>query len=343
MYYIVFSVRKMKKPHNILIVGAGKIGSIRAKVAKKLSPRSKLYIFDTDPSKARKLSREVNGKTISSLEKGLRDKDIDVVVVAVINKNAKKICISSLKNKKHVLCEKPMGTNFKEALEIYRTVEKCKRKFKCGFNHRYHPALQAAYKLCKKNEIGKILFIRAAYGHGGRYRYDKGWRAKKSLSGGGELLDQGSHLIDLCYWFFGFEEIKKTCCMAKTMFWDMNVDDNSFVLVETKTGKVAQIHATWTQWKNLFRFEIYGTHGAIEINGLGKSYGIETLKIFKRKKLGEPPRVIEKQFKDYDKSWELEWLHFVRAIKQKSNKMQLMSNHKESLEVMKTINRLYSH
>ncbi len=332
----------MKSNHNVLIVGAGRIGTIRAKVAKKLSPKSKLYIFDTDLNKARILAKEVNGIVINSLKDGLKNKDITIVVIAIVNKNAKRICITALKNNKNVFCEKPMGINFKEAKEIAKAVEKYRRKFKCGFNHRYHPAIMQAYKLCKKNEIGKILYLRAVYGHGGRAGYDKEWRAKKQLSGGGELLDQGSHLIDLCHWFFDFEEITKTYCIARTMFWNMDVDDNAFALIETKTGKVAQIQATWTQWKNLFRFEIYGTHGAIEINGLGKSYGTETLRLFKRKFLGKPPEIIEKRFTGYDKSWELEWLDFLKAINSKSLKAQSMSNHKESLEVMKTISNLYS-
>jgi len=331
----------MKSNNNILIVGAGKIGTIRAKVAKKLSPKSKLYIFDTNPYNSENLAREVNGTVINSLEDGLKNKDISIVVVAVINKNAKKICISALKNYKNVLCEKPMGISFKEALEIYKAVEKFKVKFKCGFNHRYHPAIQEAYKLYSQKKIGKVMYIRGTHGHGGRKGYDKEWRAKKQLSGGGELLDQGSHLIDLCNWFFEFEKVKYTSCRTKTMFWKMEVEDNAFAMFETSSGKVAQIHASWTQWKNLFRFEIYGTHGAIEINGLGKSYGTETLKLFKRKIPGRPPTIIEKRFTGYDKSWELEWRDFIKTIETK--KHYLMSNHKESLEVMKTINKLYSH
>lgn len=328
----------MKKNHNILIVGTGKIGSLRAKVIRKYFPKSKLFIFDTNHKKSKLLAQEVGGIYLTSLEKGLKNKDIDIAIVSVVNKYTKNICISALKKKKHVLCEKPMGINYKEALEIAKASKKYKRKLKCGFNHRYHPAIQEAYKLYKEGSIGKILFIRGTYGHGGRIGYEKEWRAKKSLSGGGELLDQGSHLIDLCHWFFGFEKIKKAFCIAKPMFWEMKVDDNAFIMLETTSGKVAHLHATWTQWKNLFRFEIYGTKGAIEINGLGKSYGRETLKIVKRIKIGKPPQVIKKRFKPIDNSWKNEWVDFINAIE--GNK-PLMSNQKESLEVMKTIDNLY--
>ena len=331
---------KSKSNLNVLIAGAGKIGTIRASVIKKLSPKSKLYVFDTNFKKATLLAKEVKGVVVRSLMQGLKDKNIDAVIVAVVNKYSKNISLLALKNKKHVLCEKPMGVNYKEAKEICLVAKKSKMKFKCGFNHRYHPSIKEAYRLCKEKEIGEILFIRGIYGHGGRRGYDKEWRAKKSLSGGGELLDQGCHLIDLCNWFFNFEDIKNIHGINKTMFWNMNVDDNAFVLCETKSGKVAQIHASWTQWKNLFRFEIYGTKGAIEINGLGKSYGTETLRLYKREGLGTVPKMIEKRFTGPDKSWESEWKDFVKSVK--SNKL-LISNERESLQVMKTIGELYSH
>lgn len=329
----------MKKQNDILIIGAGLIGSKRARVCKKNSPGSRIFIFDKDHSKAESLAKEVNGISVNSLERTLKEKNIKIVIIAVINKFLKNYCIKAIKNKKHVLCEKPMGMNYREALEIQNAVKECKTKFKCGFNHRYHPALLEAHKLCKKNTIGEILYIRAIYGHGGRKNYDKEWRSKKSLCGGGELLDQGCHLIDLCNWFFDFEKIKKAHCVSKTMFWDMEVDDNAFAIFETINDKVAIIHASWTQWKNLFRFEIFGTKGSIEINGLGKSYGTETLTINKRIVLGKAPQIITKEFKGEDVSWEKEWKDFIKSIN--TNK-KVMSDEDESTKVMKCIQMLYN-
>jgi len=205
----------MKSNQNFLIIGAGKIGTTRAQVIRKLSQKTRILIFDKDFKRAKELAKLVNGKAISSIDMALKDKSTQAVVVSVTNKYAKDICIKALKNKKHVLCEKPMGKNYKEAKEIFNAVEKHKCIFKCGFNHRYHPAIKEAYRLVKERAIGQVLYIRAVYGHGGRKGYANEWRAKKSLSGGGELLDQGSHLIDLCSWFFKFEEIKRIFCIAQ--------------------------------------------------------------------------------------------------------------------------------
>ena len=318
---------------DILIIGAGKIGTIRASVAKKLNPKSKIYIFDTDSKKAKELANSIKGTAIKTIREGLKNRDIKFIVVSVVNKFAKRICIEALKNGKDVLCEKPMGRNVSEAKEIALVAKKYKRVFKCGFNHRYHPAILEAHKLCTQGAIGELLYIRGAYGHGGRNGYEKEWRASKDLCGGGELLDQGCHLIDLSLWFFNFESIKKCSGLTKTMFYPMEVEDNAFCTFETKSGKVAQLHATWTQWKNLFRFEIYGKKGAIEVNGLGKSYGTETLKLYKRIKAGTLPIITEKEFKGEDLSWELEWKDFLSK--------KPMSNENESLEVMKIISELY--
>lgn len=326
-------VKKNFKSEDILIVGAGKIGTIRANIAKKLNPKSKIYIFDTDLKKSKELANQINGISLKTIAEGFKNKNISNVIVSVINKYAKKICIEAIKSNKNVLCEKPMGRNASEAREIALAAKKHKKVFKCGFNHRYHPAILEAHKLCKEGKIGKLLYIRGAYGHGGRNGYEKEWRAFKDLSGGGELLDQGCHLIDLSLWFFNFEAIKSCSGVTKTMFYPMEVDDNAFCTFETKSGKVAQLHATWTQWKNLFRFEIYGEKGAIEVNGLGKSYGIETLRLYKRIKAGSPPVITEKEFKGEDLSWESEWKDFLSK--------KPMSNEKESLEVMKVISELY--
>jgi predicted dehydrogenase len=119
------------------------------------------------------------------------------------------------------------------------------------------------------------MFIRARYGHGGRVGYDKEWRANPKLSGGGELIDQGIHLIDLAGWFLG--EFKKIDGHAETYFWKMPVDDNAFLSLRTAKNQTAWLHVSCTEWKNLFSFEIYGRHAKLHIEGLGGSYGVEKL------------------------------------------------------------------
>jgi len=155
---------------------------------------------------------------------------------------------------------------------------------------------------------------RGRYGHGGRIGYDKEWRAAPELSGGGEAIDQGLHLIDLARWFLGdFPSVKGE---TATYFWDMPVEDNAFFLLKTEAGQTAQLHATWTEWKNLFSLEIYGRVGKIDIQGLGGSYGPEQLTYYQmRPEMGKPDAEMF-QFDGPDLSWDLEFREFLADISQ---------------------------
>lgn len=163
------------------------------------------------------------------------------------------------------------------------------------------------------DELGELMFIRARYGHGGRVGYDKEWRAQPDLSGGGELIDQGVHLIDLARSFLGdFSEIHG---YAHTYYWNMPVDDNGFLLLKTPKKQVAHLHASCTEWKNTFSFEIYGRKGKIDINGLGGSYGVERISFYKMSEQMGPPETFIWEYPMADDSWEVEFKNFVEDIR----------------------------
>ena len=157
------------------------------------------------------------------------------------------------------------------------------------------------------------MFIRGRYGHGGRPGYEREWRAQPERSGGGELVDQGVHLIDLARWFLG--DFSCVQGRAQTYFWDMPVEDNGFLLLETALGQVAFLHASWTEWKNLFSFEIAGRRGKLEINGLGGSYGVERLTWYKMAPEMGPPETLTWEYPMGDDSWEAECAAFLEDIR----------------------------
>jgi predicted dehydrogenase len=157
------------------------------------------------------------------------------------------------------------------------------------------------------------MYIRARYGHGGRVGYEKEWRAKPELSGGGELIDQGMHLIDLARWFLG--DFVDVLGFAETCFWDMPVEDNGFMLLRTAEKRVAFLHASWSEWKNLFSFEIFGRVGKVEISGLGGSYGVEKLTHFRMLPQMGPPETAVWEFAGKDESWAAEFSEFVDDVR----------------------------
>ena len=163
-----------------------------------------------------------------------------------------------------------------------------------------------------ENEIGKIFSIRARYGHGGRPGMENEWRASKDLCGGGELLDQGVHVIDLTRWFGG--DFNEVYANVETKFWNMEVEDNAMAMIKTVNGVSASLIVSWTNWKNIFSFEIFGTRGYLKVEGLGGSYGIETLEYGRRNEKGGRPEVEFFEFTGEDVSWKNEWKEFKNSI-----------------------------
>jgi predicted dehydrogenase len=335
------------------IIGCGLIGNRRANVVHQSKGDELIIVADIDESRAKNLAEEIG--CLATLEwcEVVNRNDLDAIIVSTTNNWLAPVTIAALQNGKHVLCEKPPGLNPEEAYQMIEAARANVKKLKIGFNHRYHPAVSKAKDMLDQGCIGKPLFIRCRYGHGGRAGYDKEWRANTEISGGGELLDQGIHAIDLFRWFLG--DFQEAFGYIGTWFWNTSVEDNVFAFYRTSGGHVASLHASWTQWKNLFSFEIFGEAGYLIVEGLGGSYGTETLCIGKRKLFngynslvdkdekeiisdqritnqlitnnyvpkyaGGPPAEEVIEFPGPDISWEVEWQDFISSIQEDSEPM----------------------
>ena len=220
--------------------------------------------------------------------------------------------------------------------QLKKTTDESNSKVKVGFNHRFHPALLKAREIIDSGDIGELMFIRGRYGHGGRVGYDREWRADPKLSGGGELIDQGVHLIDLSRWFLG--EFSKVDGFANTYFWDMPVDDNCFMSLTNDKKQHAWLHVSCTEWKNMFSFEIYGRDGKLSIDGLGGSYGTEKITFYKMLPEMGPPETYSWEYPMKDRSWELEYRNFLDAI---NNKADMLGSVNDAYEAMKIIDTLH--
>jgi len=186
------------------------------------------------------------------------------------------------------------------------------RMLKCGFNHRHHPAVWEAKKQCEAGWIGRPLFARCRYGICGRPGYENEWRADSKLAAGGQLIEQGSHGIDLIRWFLG--EVSEVACMTSTHYFkEQGLEDDGFAIFRTATGGTASLHTSLVQWQNLFSFEIFGEDGYARIEGLGGGYGVEKLYLGKRE-IDLPFKDSVTQYRGVDNSWRDEWREFKSAI-----------------------------
>ena len=278
------------------IIGCGLIGEKRAGVLSQFPECHLKMVYDIDSERGKRLSEKFGGSVAESCEEVLWSKDVDVVIVSTINKSLVPISVKALQRGKHVLCEKPPGRNLEETKHLCDVAAQSKSKLKVGFNHRHHPAISKAKELIDPGKMGPLYYLRCFYGHGGRPGYDKEWRAAKELSGGGELLDQGIHVADLFRWFLG--ELEEVYGNTPTYFWNMDVEDNAFALFRTGKNQIALLHTSWTQWKNRFTFEIFGEAGYLIVEGLGGSYGKETLRIGKRKLVNGYELLVNKDAKN---------------------------------------------
>ena len=319
---------------NYAIIGCGLIGKKRLAG---LPAGSKLAVAcDTNLSRAEELVKLAGtGRAVADFKLAVADPQVDAVIVAVINSALAEVSAAAIRAGKHVIVEKPAGISVQQIDELIALEKNHGVCVRVGFNHRYHPAFQKAREIFASGVMGELMFVRARYGHGGRVGYDKEWRADPKLSGGGELIDQGIHLIDLAGWFLG--EFKKVDGHATTYFWKMPVDDNAFLSLQTAKGQTAWLHVSCTEWKNLFSFEIYGRHAKLHIEGLGGSYGVEKLYHYQMKpEMGIPDTKVY-EFPGADESWKIEMTKFEEDVQMQRTPDAGLAEARAALQIVETI------
>jgi predicted dehydrogenase len=294
----------------VAIIGCGFIGRKRAKA---LAGGKLVACFDVVAERSKALADETGATQVDGWEKAISRPDVDAVIVATTHDALPRVGLAAIEAGKHVLIEKPAARRAAELDPLIAAQARAGVCARVGFNHRFHPALRKARELVDAGEVGPLMYVRARYGHGGRLGYDREWRAQPEVSGGGELIDQGVHLVDLARWFLGdFVDIHG---FAPTYFWDMPVEDNGFLLLRTAHKQVAQLHASWTEWKNLFSFEIFGRVGKLEISGLGGSYGVEKLTFHRMLPQMGPPETTVWEYAQPDESWAAEFAEFIDDVR----------------------------
>jgi predicted dehydrogenase len=322
------------KPVRFAIVGCGLIGGKRAAAL----PRGSLTaVCDVVPERATALAAKAGPQCVATTSlPQLLDTNPDAVIVSTLNASLGPVALACLQAGKHVLVEKPVTISLPEMDELVACARANNLLVRAGYNHRYHPAFQKARQIFESGVMGPLMFIRARYGHGGRVGYDREWRSDPKQSGGGELIDQGVHLIDLAGWFLG--EWAQIDGFVDTFFWDMPVDDNAFLHLCNSSGQTAWLHASCTEWKNLFSFEIYGKFAKLHIEGLGGSYGVERLYHYQMLPEMGPPETLIHEFPRGDDSWALETRDFVEDIRLGR---QPVPGLKEARSVMNVVDTVY--
>jgi predicted dehydrogenase len=315
------------------VIGCGLVGKRRAAA---LPAGTLRYACDLQLKEAEQLAQQYPGCTgTDRLKDILADETLTALIVSTAHSALAPITLAAVEAGKHVLVEKPGAINTSQLEAIEDAAHRSGSLVRIGYNHRYHPAILKANELIAQQDLGDLMFVRARYGHGGRIGFDREWRANPKLSGGGELLDQGVHLIDLAIHFLG--EFSVIDGHAVTYFWDMPVDDNAFISLRTSDGRTAWLHVSCTEWKNLFSFELYFRQAKLHIEGLGGSYGVERLTYYRMLPEMGPPQTTIFEYPRADESWARELLEFTNDIVTRRTPVPGLVEGKSILRIVETL------
>jgi len=325
------------------IAGLGKMGRIRMR---ELARRDDVtVVIGADPDEASHSFFKTEGVECISDPLEVVDADVDAVFICTPNRFTSDLCCAALAAGKHVFAEKPPGRSVEE---VTRIVEAERANpgliLKFGFNHRYHAGIKEAKRIISGGRLGEVLWARGVYGKSGGDGFEAEWRSDAEMSGGGILLDQGIHMLDLLRFFLGdFTEIKS---MVTSAYWKIPMEDNAFALLRDERGRIAMLHSSSTQWKHRFNLELYATEGYLSVNGIlssTRSYGDETITVARRRHGGHQaagkPRE-EVIYFDTDPSWELEVNEFIDAVQ--GTGRVLYGTSADALAAMKLVFDIYA-
>ncbi|MBI2633871.1 MAG: Gfo/Idh/MocA family oxidoreductase [Parcubacteria group bacterium] len=318
----------------VAIIGAGLIGYKRAAAITKIKSLKLFFVCDVDKERREKLALQYGAEAFDDWRKAVGDPRVGLVIVATPNQWLASIALEAVKQGKHTLIEKPGAVRAQDLRKILVIAKQKRVGVWVGYNHRFHPAILKAHNLFQKGLIGELFYVRGVYGHGGRKGYEKEWRAKAHKFGGGEMTDQGSHLIDLYQLFLGGPRLK--FASLKRFFWNMPSEDNAFFVLENQKGQTGFFHTSWTQWKNKFFLEIFGKKGALVVNGLGGSYGPESLTLYLRPPQGGVPKEKHWKWNSPDESFLNEMKYFLHSLDKKKNLYRRFEDSIRTLEIIES-------
>ena len=322
------------------IAGFGKIGQLRAEI---LSKREDVIITSVyDVVQPENLNTDI---TFYKSYDDLLKSGIDAVFICAYNTVLADYTAKALDYGLHVFCEKPPAMKTEELDVVFDSLKNSQKVLKYGFNHRYHYSVLEAKKIIDSGTMGKLLWMRGVYGKAGSIDYNENWRNFKKHSGGGILIDQGIHMLDLMR-FFSNEKFSNIKAFKSTSFWDVDVEDNAFIIMQSENNVTASLHSSATQWRHKFLLELCFEEGYLNLDGIlsgTRSYAPESLIIGRREfeditfAMGKPKETVISFENDH--SWNLEVDEFMNAVNGESEIMQ--GTLTDAFETLSLVQKIY--
>ncbi len=333
------TVSRDRRVINVGIIGFGKMGRIRYEAVTQHGAGAVVGISDPGQQEP-----PAGVRTYDSAEALIADPQIDAVFICTPNYLNQPLTIQALEAGKHVFCEKPPAFRAKE-IEAVMAAERAAdgQKLMYGFNHRHHDSIKQAKEFVDSGVYGRLLWMRGRYGKSVDQSFYSSWRAKRELAGGGILIDQGIHMLDLFLMMAGeFDDVE---AFVSSLYWKLDVEDNVFAMLRNRsTGLVASLHSTMTQRRHLFSFEMFLEQGYIVINGLLTSsgtYGEEVMTVAKNRTTAPAATWSDEEHLHFsvNNSWRYEIEQFFHAIR--DDRAIEVGHSSDALKLMRLIDRIY--
>jgi len=325
------------------IIGYGKMGRLRHELVER-SGRGKVVVVCDPYMKPQGLPDSI--LVHDDWRAVVEDSQVDAIFIATANVYNKPVAIAAMLAGKDVFCEKPPALTGDDMAEVIKVELATSRKLMYGFNHRLHGAVKHMREIVDSNRFGRVLWMRGRYGKSVDANFLSTWRANRELSGGGIMIDQGIHMLDLFLFLGGeFDEVQ---AMVSSLYWNQSgIEDNVFAnFRNSRTGLVASLHSTMTQWRHIFSLEVFMECGYMALNGLktsSNSYGTEQLSIAMNRSKAPAATWEDEERLTYetDTSWDSEIRMFFDAIEKGAPITS--GNSTQALEVMRLLDRIYAH
>jgi len=327
----------------ILIAGYGTVGKIRHRELMKFPDVEVIGICDQIYPQAGQTQNGI--PTFSNIKEMMDEKGekADAIFIALPNYLAAEATSLAIESHLHVFCEKPPSRNVQELRKVLNTYENHhKQVLMYGFNHRFHPSINKAKEIISSGEFGEIIDIRGIYGKSAIIKYSPDeWRSQRRFSGGGILLDQGIHMVDMFRYLGG--EFKVLHSKVNNSHWNYDVEDNAYALLKNEKGVIGSIQSSATQWRHKFNLDITLTKGALALSGIlssTRSYGAETIALIypQESQPGDPTELTFK-YSD-DQSWADEVEMFINKCKEATTKA--FTNSQDALQTMELVYDIYN-
>jgi predicted dehydrogenase len=256
------------------IIGAGGIAQAYAQAFARCQTARVVAVADVRIEAANALSEKINAcRAFASYEEMAREMLLDAVVICTPPVTHEAVSLHFLRRKVHVLCEKPLSINVESAHRMFEAAERWRTILTMASKFRYVEDVRRAKRLIESGLIGEVVLFENSFTS--HVDMLSRWNSDPAISGGGVLIDNGTHSVDLTRYFLG--PLVDVQAVEGKRSQGLDVEETVRVFVRSATGTLGTIDLSWSINKELDSYlDIYGSLGTIRVGWRESKYRLSS-------------------------------------------------------------------